>query len=149
MPSHPPRPRVVLDSVVLVSAFLTRQGLANEVFRRSVQEATLYISTDILEEVRGVLLEREHIRKRYTYTPDQVEQFLEQVRTVAVVVSSPPLLKVIERDPKDDMILACAVGAQAQYLISRDPHLLDLKIYQKIAILSPEEFIKVLRASFS
>ena len=95
MPSRPSRPRVVLDSVVLVSAFLTRHGLADEVLRRSVEEASLCTSPGILDEVRQVLLKREHIRKRYTYTRDQVDQFLAQVRTLAIVVSAPPPLKVI------------------------------------------------------
>lgn len=143
------RPRVVLDSVILVSAFLTREGLASEILKRSAKAAALYTSEAILQEVRGVLLEREHIRKKYTYTPDQVDQFLADIRALASIVASPPELKAVEQDPKDDIILACAVGAKARYLISRDPHLLNLKSYQRIKILSPEDFIQILRAQSS
>lgn len=140
------RPRVVLDSVVLVSAFLTPQGLAAELLTRCPTQAQLYTAEVILEETRRVLLERAYIRQRYVYEDAQVEQFLQHVRTLSHVVSSLPLLTVVERDPKDDAILACAVAANAQYLVSRDPHLLDLNTYQGITILPPEAMMKGLRA---
>lgn len=139
------KPRVVFDSVVLVSAFLTRDGLAAELLKRCSDQMQLYATEVILDEIRRVLVERNYIRKRYTYKDEQVEQCLQRVRALATVVSPLPDIKVIERDPKDDAILACAVAARAEYLVSRDPHLLDLKSYQHISILSPEAFIRVLR----
>lgn len=140
------RPRVVLDSVVLVSAFLTPAGLAAELLKRSPTQIRLYTADVIVEEVRRVLLERDYIRKRYVYDDAQVEQFLQHVRTLSTVVSSLPTVRVIDRDPKDDAILACAIAAKAKYLVSRDPHLLDLKTYRTIMILPPEALITMLRA---
>lgn len=140
------RPRVVLDSVVLVSAFLTPEGLAAELLKRCPTQIRLYTADVIVEEVHRVLIERDYIRKRYTYDESQVEQFLQHVRTLSTVAAVLPTLRVIDRDPKDDAILACAVAAKANYLVSRDPHLLDLKAYHGIKILRPEDFITVLRA---
>ena len=62
-----------------------------------------------------------------------------------MIVPELPSLRVIERDPKDDMIIACAVAIQADYIVSRDLDLLDLKAYRGIQIVSPEDFIQYLR----
>jgi hypothetical protein len=46
----------------------------------------------------------------------------------------------IEADPSDDKFLACALEGAADYIISEDPHLRDLKDYQRIAIIGLEQF---------
>ena len=49
--------------------------------------------------------------------------------------------RIIKKDPEDDKFIRCASAAAAEYIISRDRHLLALKEYQKIEILTPAEFI--------
>lgn len=140
--------RVVLDSVVLVSAFLT-EGLASELLDICGKEATLYTAEEILQEIRRVLLEKEYIRNRYQYSYADVEIFVSRVRERSVIVRQIPDLRVIERDPGDDMVIACAVAAEADYIVSRDLDLLDMKTYQGIQIISPENFIHFLRSNIS
>ena len=55
-----------------------------------------------------------------------------------------PETRVVERDPKDDMIIACAVAVSANYIINRDRDLLDLGNYQQIQIVTPEHFMRIL-----
>ena len=61
----------------------------------------------------------------------------------STIVKSLPEIQAVECDPKDDMTVACAVAANADYTVSRD--LLDLVEYQGIRIVSPEAFIEILR----
>lgn len=138
------KPKVVLDSVVLVSAILTK-GLAAELIDLCRERTRLYTSEDILEEVRRVLLERERIRRFYKYSNEDVEIFIDRFRKKSNVLEVLPDLRVIEQDPKDNKIIACAVAAQADYIVSRDLDLLDLKEYEGIQIISPENFIHYLR----
>jgi predicted nucleic acid-binding protein len=63
---------------------------------------------------------------------------------VAVVVTDLPDIRVV-RDPNDDMILACAIAAGADYLIARDNDLLSLGEYKGIKMLTPEAFLEVMR----
>ena len=56
----------------------------------------------------------------------------------------PGLIKPITRDPKDDHVLACAIYAGADYIITRDNDLLVLKEYNGIKIVKPEEFLVVM-----
>ena len=137
-------PKVVLDSVVLVSAFLTK-GLASEVLALCATSSELYISEEILQEVRRVLLEKEHIRSRYKYSDLDVEAFISMLQEIFIVVGPLPKLQVVERDPKDDMIIACALLTKADYIVSRDMHLLDLREYRGIQIIPPEDFVHYLR----
>ncbi len=105
----------------------------------------LCVSEAILEETRRVLLEEERIRRRYPYTNDDVEEFIAKLRGAASLVSDIPLLEGISRDPNDDMVIACAVAAQATYLVTRDKDLLTLTQYRKIRMTTPEQFIEILR----
>jgi len=142
---HKRKLRIVLDSVVLVSAFITENGLAAELLDMAAEEADLYTTEEILQEARCVLLEKDHLRSRFSYDDTSVERFIQALRVRSVVVTPAFHLQVIERDPKDDMIIACAVEAQADYIVSRDLDLLDLGEYQGIRILPPEAFIHHLR----
>jgi len=137
--------KVVLDSTVLVSAFITDKGLSSELLKRCEKDANLYTAEDILDETRRVLLEEEHIRTHYFYDDIKVEHFIQRLRVVSNLVSNLADLHVIERDSKDDKILACALASNADYIITRDAHLLDLKEYKGIKILKPEDFMKFLR----
>ncbi len=140
----PKKPKVVLDSVVLVSAFLTK-GLASELLALCAVKSQPYTAEEILQEIRRVLLEKEHIRSRYKYSGANVEAFVSRLQEIFTIVGPLPELQVVERDPKDDMIIACAVEAKADYIISRDIHLLDLRTYEGIQIVRPEDFIHYLR----
>ena len=134
---------VVLDSVVAVSAFLT-EGLTSALLSQCRENVNLYTSAEILQEIRQVLLNKPHIRNRYTYSSESVEAFIDYLKAISTIVTQLPEIRVIERDPKDDMIIACAVAASADYIISRDRDLLDLGNYQQIQIVSPEHFIHIL-----
>ena len=136
---------VVLDSVVAVSAFLT-EGLTADLVSQGQENINLYTVTEILQEIRQVLLEKPHIRNRYTYSSEKVETFIDYLKDISIIVAQLPEIRVIERDPKDDMIIACAVAASADYIISRDRDLLDLGNYQQIQIVTPEHFMRILRS---
>ena len=138
------KPRVVLDSVVAVSAFLTT-GLTAELVLLCEEKVDLYTTEKILQEIRHVLLAKPHIRNRYDYTTTEVDVFVAYLQEISTIIEQLPEISVIERDPKDDMIIACAVAASANYIISRDRHLLDLGRYQNIQIFTPENFMQILR----
>ncbi len=66
---------------------------------------------------------------------------------MGLVTSYPPqLVLVIRSDPDDDRILECAVEAQAHFIVSGDPHLLDLGKFEKVRILSPADYLKEFEA---
>ena len=139
--------RAVLDTSVLVSALLTPEGVPGQLLDRA-EEGTfiLCISPAILEETRHVLLREPKLQARYGYSAASVETFSAGLLELAdLVVEIPALPGAVPLDPKDDMIVATAVAARADYLVTGDRrHLLVLGHYEGIHILAPRAFLEVL-----
>jgi uncharacterized protein len=136
----------VFDSTILVSAFLTPHGLADQFLSLARRGAfDLYLSDDIIDETQEVLLERGRIRQRYPYTDEQPTRFCRSLRFSFHLIKDPPPVSGVVRDPNDDMVIACALAAGVSYLVTRDPDLLTLKTYQAVQMISPEEFIPIVR----
>jgi putative PIN family toxin of toxin-antitoxin system len=68
------------------------------------------------------------------------------VRAKSRLVGPSPLGKRRSRDPKDDIYLAAALGAPAEYLVTYDKDLLDLEKPFGIAMIRPAEFLRRIRA---
>ena len=137
-------PRAVLDSTVLVSGVITPKCVAAEILDRAVRGAfDLYLSEALIEETRGVLLERKHLRKRFRYSDQEVEEFCLLLRIFARTFAELPSVRV-SRDPADDMVVASALKAKAQYLVTRDKDLLSIS-HEGIRILGPEDSMALLR----
>ena len=104
----------------------------------------MYLSDAIIAETRDVLHHREHLRKRFVYTDQEVEEFCLLLRLLARSVPDKPSVRV-SRDPNDDYVIATAIAAGAVYLVTRDKDLLTLKAYQDVQMIRPEEFSAVVR----
>jgi uncharacterized protein len=139
--------RVVLDSTVLVSAFLTPGGAADAVLHLGIEEAfTCCLADEIIAETVERLL-TPRLQERYNYTAEEVDLFKATLRGAFLIISDLPPLTGIVRDPNDDMILACSVAAEASHVVTRDHDLLSLHTYQGMVILTPEAFLTLLRSS--
>ena len=135
----------VVDSTVLVSAFLSSQGAAAAVLLRGVMRVFMCsLAMEIIAETTRAL-HYPHIRERYTYTDEEIEAYGVYLQgTFQMVTNVPPLAGVV-RDPNDDVILACAVAAEASHVVTRDRDLLSLGTYEGITIVTPEAFLGLLR----
>ncbi|MEN3001572.1 MAG: putative toxin-antitoxin system toxin component, PIN family [Armatimonadota bacterium] len=114
--------RVVIDTNVWVSAFLTPHGAAAQV-ARAFREGRIesVVSEPILQEVRAVLL-RPRIQRKYPITEAQVDEYLRLIREQSLVVE---LLGVLQRcrDPRDNFLLETAVLGNAECIVTRDDDL--------------------------
>ena len=139
-------PIAVLDSVVLVSALLTPGGVASDVVRQARDGVfTCCLSDEILAETQRVLVETPRLRQRYTYNDEDVEAFILSLRAAVRLVTNVPPLAGLVRDPNDDMVVACAIAAAADFVVSRDEDLLSLGAYEGIAMITPDVFMTLLR----
>lgn len=135
--------RVVLDTNIIVSRYLTPLGPAGEILRQWRDDRfELLVSEATLEELRDVL-QRPAIRGRQRLTLKEIDEIIEGFLTAATVVYPTDAIQVAA-DPDDDKFLECAVAGGAEVIVSRDPHLLDLKEYRGIRILSPVAFLRLL-----
>ena len=83
------------------------------------------------------------LQRQFTVTP-ATTAFLRAFRELARVVELIPLEKAVCRDPDDDLVLATAVAADANLIVTGDDDLLVLGTYEGIAIVSPRRLLELL-----
>lgn len=141
--------KAVLDSTVLVSAFLKKTGVSYALLQQAFAGAFVpCLADEILDEVEKVL-RYPRIRKKNPYEDEDINKYVTMLASIGQMISPLPRLRAVIRDPNDDMIVACAVKAKAQHIITRDKDLLDLGRYHKIEIISPEAYLTLLRQAAS
>ena len=134
--------KVVLDTNVLVSALFFKGELSKLLFPLKQNAFILLFSEETLNEFIKVL----HYPK-FSLTKDEIEYLLqfEILPYSKIVEVTFKFDKEICPDKDDQKFLELAVSAKADYIITGDKDLLDLKEFNKIKILSPKEFLSLLK----
>ena len=137
--------KAVLDSSVLVSAFLKPGSLPATLLLRAREGAfSLVLSTYILEETATVLVRPKNLG-RYGYTGDEVGRFCRALVAVAEMAGELPDIDAVPSDPKDNPIVATAIAGKAEYLVTGDrAHLLPIREHAGVRIVTPRAFLDVI-----
>jgi len=127
--------KIVFDTNVYISAFLTKKGKAEEAFMLAVQgEVELYSSVPIITEMAGKL------RGKFSWDDEAVKHSVKFVAAVANIVKTEERIDLLKDDP-DNRILECARRAGADIIVTGDRHLLSLKEFEGIRIFTIREFL--------
>jgi len=130
--------RVVFDTNVLLSALLWHQGKPRLIFRKAIEgKIKVYCCKEIIQELRGVL--KRDFDESNDLINEQISVILAYMEFIEVIYHE----KIVKDDPDDDLVINCALSARANYIVSGDAHLLKIKEYNGIKILSPAEFIRL------
>ena len=81
--------------------------------------------------------------KKFNFSPSEIEEFLSIIFETAVLVDPAFSLDIIQSDPSDNRIIECAIAAACDYIVTGDKHLLDIRTFKGISIITPENFIKL------
>ena len=129
--------RVVLDTNVIVSA-LTFGGKPQIIYELLALNSifTAYSSENAL----GVLLRV--LERKFEYSSFRLQEVEKNIRENFNIIGTGKIPNVIESDPSDNKFLAIADSARADYIISGDRHLLELKKYKKTEIITPTKFLE-------
>ncbi len=131
--------RLVFDTNVLFSAHITR-GTCATLYQESLLAATLLTSDHILSEFEEKLVTRARME------PEVAAHTRAEVAQDYSLVPIQALPRPVCRDPDDDAILAIALAARADLLVTGDKDLLVLGSYNGIPIVTPDECLSRLRA---
>jgi len=128
--------RVVLDTNVLISAFVFPGGAPEQVYRRVLDgRIELVTSRPLLSELGRVLT------GKFDWEPGYAEEVVAQLVRLAVVVDPPNEVVDITDDPADNRVLEAAAEGGAELIISGDWHLRVLVSWRGIRILEPAAFL--------
>lgn len=128
--------RLVLDTNTVISGLLWAGGPpARLIDAAEARQIELASSTALLAELQGVLGRAKFAHQLAQRGFDAVDLFDGYAALVAHVTPA-QLPQPVARDPDDDQVLACALAAQADLIVSGDGDLLDLKSFHGIPILT-------------
>ena len=127
--------RAVFDTNVLVAAFAT-EGICSKILTRGRKEQFhLIVCPVILQEFERVLI------KKFSATRNEARSALKIVSEAMYSIVRPFQSEHgVCRDPDEDAVRACALEARADYLVTGDMDLLELKIFKGIRIVTPRDF---------
>lgn len=127
--------RIVLDTNVIGSA-LVFGGVPRTILElTAARRCELFHSEPIQAEVRRVLEEK------FGWAPAMLQRVPVLWSTGELVVPG-TIVDAVPDDPDDNRILECALEAKANFVVSGDHHLLALRRYKSISIVSPRQFLE-------
>ncbi len=122
--------RLIPDTNAAVSGLLWHGNPGKLIDAAQTASLVLYASAPLLAELYGVLGRdtfAKHLQVR-GLTPTQIFEGYAALTAVVAPAIIPP---VIIDDPDDDAVLACAIAAKADLVVSGDPHLVKLVQYRR------------------
>ena len=138
------RLNVVFDTQIFLRALINRKSVCARISDVPLRgHYTLFISDAIEAEIEDVF-SRPKVRTKFSWITDEFiaetwHSLRDEAQRVEVEVVEP-----VSRDHKDDIFLACAKAAKADYLISEDNDLLVLEHYGSTSIINAFEFLAIL-----
>ncbi len=145
-----PRVRALLDANLFISYLLSTTPLTSAtgaILAAATEERFVLLFTPgVADEIVWKVTERLDLTSRIA--PAEVAALLADLDEIAETVPRlPGPLPAVSRDPKDDYLIAHARAAGADFLVSWDKDLCDLRQVDEIKIVSPPEFLQALRAA--
>lgn len=135
--------RVVLDTNTLVSALLSTHGPPRRLLDDARAQVFELCSSPVLMAELLDVVSREKFARRLAAAGLTPLGIVGEIRRLAVMAAPADVPRVIAEDADDDHVLACAIAAQADLIVSGDRHLLGLGgHYQSIAIVSPAQAVQ-------
>lgn len=135
------KPRIVLDTNIFINATFAGDSSSARIIR-SIENGDLEILVSpALEREYDQQLSPSYIQKRWKHkaksNADSIKSILKNATSI-----EPDVKLQNSRDPADNKFLDCAVSGNADYLVSSDDDLLELKYIRDIPILTPGQFLR-------
>jgi putative PIN family toxin of toxin-antitoxin system len=133
--------RAVIDTNLFVSGMFAKDTVSARLQDLWVEQRfELVTSLEIIKEVNRVL-SYPRIKARFKPKEENVRRFFRLIFRKAIISKDIYQTDRIVDDPTDNKFLACALEKKADYIVSRDPHLRNLKHYHGIQIIDATTFI--------
>jgi putative PIN family toxin of toxin-antitoxin system len=131
--------KIVPDTNVYLSAIIFGGNPRKVLKLVRDRKIIAYTSTSILLEVA------EKLNQKFHWNEEKVSMTIKVLSKITEVIIPTIELNVVKKDPDDNKIIECALKAEAKYIISGDKHLLEIKEFQGINILTPGDFLGLIK----
>jgi putative PIN family toxin of toxin-antitoxin system len=137
--------RAVLDANVLISALIQPKGASGRILKSLLARHSfeLAVSPAILAELRRALAYPK-VRKYIKTSDEDIHLWVASLELIAQPVDGNLRIHAVAADPDDDKYIEAAVEGLAQFVVTGDKHLLSLKSYEDIRVVTPRVFVDLL-----
>lgn len=137
--------KAVIDTSVMVSVAFAKKGVAKKLKNLIADDAFIMVSSkEIIKELLEVL-HYPHIVQHFRPSNEYIGEFIGMIIEHSEITEGNYTIEGITEDPNDDMFIACALEGKADYIVSRDPHLRNIKHYRGIQIVDATSFISKIK----
>jgi len=131
--------RVTADTNFLLSATQWTYSVSHKLLKKLIGiDCKIFTTSEILSEFAEVLARDFH------YTKEEIRGRVEKLIPILTIVNTGKIINVVERDPDDNIIVACALASSSDYIITYDKDLLDIVEHNGIKIVRPEILLEML-----
>jgi putative PIN family toxin of toxin-antitoxin system len=132
--------KIVLDTNIFISSFFWG-GNPRMVLERVIAGTDeLFISKEILDEIYDVIR-----RPKFHADEDEINYFISSIEEIANKIIPKKRIKNGSRDKTDNKYVECGITANVDYIISGDIHLLEIKEYEKIKIITAKDYLEIVK----
>jgi putative PIN family toxin of toxin-antitoxin system len=131
------------DTNIYISGTFWRGAPRQALHLAQLDEVEVVTCEQLLNELRRVLTRPD---KPFCLTSDETDVVIENVRGYARLVAPVRKVKVC-RDPDDNLVIECALAGGVQYIMTGDPDLKDLKVFEGIQIVDVRTFLSLVMES--
>jgi len=138
--------RAVIDTNLFVSGLFAKKGVTYDLQELWLtQSFELAVSEEILKEIKATL-QKSYIHKELFIYKGEEDGIVDLIRERAFLITQDRYkTDRIKKDKSDNKFLACALEAKADFIVSGDNHLLELKHYQGIQIVNAKIFVSKIK----
>ena len=130
--------KVVLDTNIFISGIFWK-GSSNRIITNWKEgKFTLVTSLEAVSEIIKVLKDF-----KIKLSEDMMKEWIDLIIRNSIIVEPKEKIPIVKDDPKDNIFIETAVAGNVDCIISQDNHLLKLKEFRGIKIITPEEFNKI------
>jgi putative PIN family toxin of toxin-antitoxin system len=137
--------RITLDTNIIISA-LFWNGFPNAILRKCINgEVELILSEEILKEVEEVLRKE----KKFMMAEKAILELKKELLKISNIVTPKEKLYIVKEDLNDNKILECGIAGKVDFIVSGDKHLLKIKNFKGIKIVTAREILEILEGANS
>ena len=136
--------KVVIDTNVFVSGIFWK-GISNRII--IAWRAGKFDLVNSLMNVEELIKILQFFK--IDMSDEHIKEWVNLIVENSIIVDVVGKIRIVKDDPTDDKFIETALNGNADYIISQDRHLLDIKEFEGIKMVTPKEFLRILKTENS
>lgn len=137
---------ITVDTNVLISSTFWEGASFKIIKKVEDKKVNLILSKGIIKEFFSVLKYKE-IQEKIKDKNLEMKMTVDKLVSMSFILEPKEKIDIVKDDTDDNKFIECAIESNVDYIVSQDKHLLKLKEFKNIKIVTPEEFLKLFKNS--